>query len=389
MLLKIQVKAPNKIKIAFVLGKFYMHTENILMFGGRGSGKSSVLAAILDQAVSMTADSVLSIKLDRESAEPVLGSLQTIQSVCRKQDSKSFSIETPGTANREEYSFDLGLSSVGAATVLRLTFIDTAGEWMANGMEKLNNYFSESRAAILAIDAVELMQGDDVLPSNFKLHRNLPPQTRQLVAEWIATQGHTIPRLLCIVPIKTETYLRERPEVDTIKGATKLTTRIRERYDQTFQELKKNKGWTAVVITPVQTVGNIIFDKYVTNTSGKYPLELWRNIKGVETPFQKPTGYEPVDCEQPLRHILNFFLVQKVNANREAMRALKKHTWTRLFFQAVGREDWYENYVETLIYFKDIFGENRDFIDAVAAFSEKIKTTQPFEIVQGEHLLRS
>jgi hypothetical protein len=358
-----------------------MTTEKILMLGGAGSGKSSVLAAVYDQAVALTDGIDLSLTLDRESARPLLKKLHIIKTRCDQEIQGPFEITGIGDSDVSEYTVEVGRRLQDP--ILRLTFIDTKGGWLAEDPSKLQGLLAQCRAAILSVDAVELCEGAAHVPADPGICRNLPLHTRELLENWLKVRPAS-PRLLCIVPIKTETYLRQRGGFNETIGGQGLVKRIERDYKQAFASLQADRQWTAVVLTPVQTVGNLIFHSYAPGTNGDYPTERWQQIVGLETPYQRPTGYSPLDCDQPLRHILNFFLVQYINATNASR---KKGFLEKLLEEsaiAFGFEEAYRAIVDTFV---DVFGQNRELVAAVMKFTEGVKRTSPFKVIQGNHLL--
>lgn len=358
-----------------------MKTEKILMLGGMGSGKSSVLAAIYDQAVSLTAGFDLSLTLDRASAKSLLNKLYMVKSDADREIEGPFEMRGVGNAEVQEYSIEIGRKM--QEPVLQLTFLDTRGGWMADDPGLLQDLLSQCRAAILAIDAVELCLGRNHVPRDPSLCRNLPDHTRELIVKWLASNP-AMPKLLCITPIKTETFLRSRPNFNAADGGRILLERISSEYSRTLESLRADPQRTAVVLTPVQTVGNVVFDSYVGSQNGHYPTELWRQITGDETPHQKPSGYAPLDCDQPLRHILNFFITQHVNA---ANLSRRKGFWERLLEGVAEMYDLQDVYQSVAQSFLDTFGANSDLVRAVEKFAAGVKRDTPFQILQGKHLL--
>jgi hypothetical protein len=370
------------------------------MFGGRGAGKSSVLAAVFDQAEKLGAESRLHFDLDSASYGPINNRVRGLKDCFKITEEDP--VEISGISNPlsiEEYTFHVRRQ--GTKDQINLTFIDTSGEMMDKheGVERLHSAFSECQAAILAIDAVELMNEPDLIKQKIQDRRNNPFLVDRFVKRWINTDVGK-QRLLCIVPAKTETYLRQRDtgvsskakqkEEERLKfEQEKLLRRVEQEYKDTLSFLKKKvSDKIAVVITPVQTAGNVIFEKYDFNPKPAYPLELWRRIKGTRSAQQDSQGYSPLYCDQPLRHILNFSLLQQIRA-AEAEAEKKQSDMYKTIVEMIKffNPDAAEVIKMIRATFGDLFGQHRDMALSVLSFTGGRKVNPPFKIVQGEQLI--
>lgn len=364
-----------------------MKTAEILMLGGINSGKSSVLAAIYDQAASIAEGLDLKIAIDDASAYPLIQNLMAIKSAFHKEDEIVEMDRFPNPREKAiEYIFNIGkpLSPPDQS----LKFIDISGEDVLTNSAFVSK-FLRCRTAILAVDTVELMKGGETtLPLDKK--RNIPEMIYHYVQKWIE-HAPNLPRLLVIVPIKTETWLREtetNTKEDIEANIEIIKSKIDLEYKKVFDLLKIYERNTAIVVSPVQTVGNLIFNSYKPN-NGKYPIETWKKITGVKTKSQTPNYYSPVDCDQPLRYILNFYLIQAIAASRKLNKSdFEKfmEKFTKVIDSILGTElqKYYESIRET---FLDIFGDDRHLAMAIAKFASDIKVDSPFEIVQGKEFL--
>jgi len=106
------------------------------------------------------------------------------------------------------------------------------------------------------------------------------------------------PRLIILAPIKCEKYIHN--------NSTDLIDNIKREYKRLL-DLFNSEGLMdkiTVVITPVQTTGNIVLGK----------VEVVKDTKDRNVPqfyFTKNNScavYAPKDSEQPLRYLLRFFL---------------------------------------------------------------------------------
>lgn len=366
-----------------------MKTADILMLGGIGSGKSSVLAAIYDQASVLATGIDLKIALDNSTAVPLIQNLMAIKGAFESPDEVVEIDRFPNAQGKViEYIFNIG--RLHSQPDQRLRFNDIAGEDYFKNPSLVESLLSKSRAAILAVDVVELMNGSTTsIPLGKK--RNLPDITFHHIQKWIEVSPD-VPRLLVIVPIKTETWIREQNELSdaTIRlNEREINSKIKTLYKTSLDLLAKDSDKSAVVITPVQTVGNLVFNNYVADTPN-YPIEKWRKINGRSNHRQSTNGYSPINCDQPLRFILNFYLIQAILANR-----MQNKSWWDDFLESVvagvdelfgsNLKKHYENIKNT---FLDIVGGDSHLAHAIAKFSADINTDFPFEVLQGNNLLQ-
>jgi hypothetical protein len=137
----------------------------------------------------------------------------------------------------------------------------------------------------------------------------MPENVEALVQDWIASNPE-MPRILCIVPVKTETDL-----YDPLTGRKKQIA-IREIINRTMKEfettitLLEQTNNAVIVVAPVETCGCLSLDPSwppETLSGCDYPAEQWGRIINSATP-PNPKTYSPVDCELPLVFLLNFFL---------------------------------------------------------------------------------
>ena len=120
---------------------------------------------------------------------------------------------------------------------------------------------------------------------------------------------------------------------------------MQESYRTWFDHLAcdRLKEHTAVAITPIQTLGNVLF-QYAEPDGANPPVFVF----GKKDPR---AGYEPKDADQLLRYLLSFFFEKY---RREAS------IWTRTLALFWGSE----------------------FLDAAEKFGRDKKRTTPFRVVQ-------
>lgn len=192
--------------------------------------------------------------------------------------------------------------------------------------------FIESNVIVIAIDAPALMEGrlrEGV--GEFHTFANMPDRIREVIATSDARmtedlqEGQKIKsKLILFVPLKCEKYYHAG-EMEQLKERVKLG------YRDSFDYLAGKDEYT-VAITPILTLGDIVFDHYDTTTDKK-GREMVRRF-GAEAPqgiAHMPNAMfrlrdascraiNPLYCEQPLLYIEGYIL----GLDRQLEKAKKK-----------------------------------------------------------------
>jgi hypothetical protein len=132
-----------------------------------------------------------------------------------------------------------------------------------------------------------------------------------------------------------------------------LVQRIKEEYKGLFELFSSDSLLSnlVVVITPVQTVGSVVFSRIETKNGE--PYFRFRKVG-------HDARYSPKDSEQPLRYLLRFLLKLHLTNNRN---------WGFLNF------------------IRDVFRMDNHLVNAIRELSIGCKSSGGFEILQGDHWL--
>jgi hypothetical protein len=317
-----------------------MHELQVLMLGHRYVGKTSLLAAMYDQFDSDIGNINLQLTPDEESELMLDSKIQQLKSWLTNL---KLSRGIEGTEDFCSYIF--GIGARGKKPSLQIRFWDYNGLFLSskNQLEnkgKVKQLLKDCTAAIIAIDAPALMEKKGV----WNDFLNKPGNITNLFKT--AYTDLDSPRLVIFSPVRCEKYMQD------YKSELELLSRIQEEYrgllDLFASEALKDK--VAVVVTPVQTVGTVIFSRL--EVKDEEPYFHFRKVGG-------DARYAPKDSEQPLRYLLRFLL--KLH--------LMNRSWG--FFDFV--RDW--------------FGRDDHLIDAVRKLSADCKSGGAFAILQGEQWL--
>ncbi len=297
----------------------------IIMVALRGMGKTSLLAAMHEEFKKTFDRANLDTWVEDNNT---LRAIEECKSVLKNIDAKLENKVTPTQPkdnpwNDQGFSFELGSSG---KKFMKLRFTDPSGEYFnSDATDEYKQYvkrqLNECDAVVIPIDATALMQKKTGKVNNTEIgtwheEKNSSQRITQLLKD--AYSNVTSPRLVILAPVKCETYTK------TPRDAESLLYHVKMGYSTLLDFFKSDSliGKVAVVITPVQTIGNVVFSYAKTDNDG------YTKFSYNKTPINAP--YEPKDGDQPLRYILlfliNVFLEKKkeiLQKEQENLKTLK------------------------------------------------------------------
>lgn len=277
----------------------------ILMVAPRGIGKTSLLAAMHEEFDKTFEQANLTTwTTDSKTLQAIEDCKQTLRQIDPRL--KTMVIPTPPRENPwkdKGFMFEIGS---GSKKFMKLRFTDPSGEYFEFGAtqqekEYVKQQLNECDAVVIPIDSTALMQKKNGKVNENEMgdwheEKNDPKRITTLLKDAYASL--TGPRLVILAPIKCETYMR------TPKDANDLLNHVKLGYRQLLEFFKSDDLFNkvAVVVTPVQTIGNVTFAYWTSDPEqpGFTKFEYYK------TPINAP--YAPQDGEQPLRYILRFLL---------------------------------------------------------------------------------
>jgi hypothetical protein len=321
----------------------------VSMLGPRAVGKTSLLAGMYDQLenVTRTAELQLSTEEARLAAEldDKVAQLQALFVTDDGFTPPSGELELDprrgirGTAAVTHFPFRLGRR--GREGTIRLDFVDYPGGWIEREGPQAHlgwivDLLRNSDVILVPVDAPALMEHE----GRWNRQRNRPEFIDELVSR--AFSDLDSPRLVIICPIRCERYMR------TAAGRRQLLARTQDAYRRLLDHLADGamRDLVAVVVTPVQTLGEVVLDRIMDD-----------EYVPVFCKTRRDAQYAPVDTDQPLRYVVRF-----------AIRAhLHERTSTR--WGAIWNE---------------LFGRERYLVEASQRFAAGCHTTAPFLVLQGD-----
>lgn len=273
-------------------------TIKVCMMGGKGAGKSSILASLYANANESLAGTKLYL-LPTESTTALLGNkLQELKSVFTYADQQE---EVPaGIAGDYEiniYSFVFGIKD--SNTKLNIEFRDFPGETIRDNPEMVCGFIKESNAVLIAIDTPHLMEEEGV----FCETRNRCQAITNFIKHYLS-DGVSAHKLFMLVPLKCEKYYHEgrMPEV---------CERVKVVYSELITSLRtEHKTEMACTITPILTLGEVVFKEFEKSTDGKVLVNKNKEDILPQSVIYKYKNsmakYSPKYCEQPLYYVLSY-----------------------------------------------------------------------------------
>jgi hypothetical protein len=325
-----------------------MSDLKITMLGPRGVGKTTLLTAMYDRFEATIGQTNLQLTPDAESAALLSEKLEQLKRLLVNPKVSGGIEATAAPADAWALPvFKFGLGKKAGQPSLYLQFHDYPGGYITTAASPeqrayVASLLRDSNVVVIAIDAPPLMEKSGLYDETF----NRPSQIKAMFAN--AYQNLDSRRLVLFAPVKCEKYTA------TPDSARTLTQRVKESYAHTFEFFNNEKlrSQVAAVITPVQTVGGVIFSQ-LQETDGN-PHFLYR-----KTSFN--AQYSPLNSEQPLRYLLSFLL--------------------KLHYDNQGAGFWG--------WLRWIFGLDEHLVEAAREFAKGCKKSDGFEVVQGTELLLS
>ena len=289
---------------------------NVMMFGGRRSGKTSIIAAMQDCVENVFRDEELglSISTPDDDTQKVLEdkAFELKQYYDSVNKGKPFTPDDNPTMSEQVYQFNIQLISK-PGTKLQINFTDYPGEWLDNSskFDQLKEIMKKSDIIMIAIDTPYLLEEAPTSESvgMYNEPKNFSSRIANMVKEYfVVEEDSDRKKMILFVPLKCE-YKYNLREI-TKDEMEHLNIKVKKAYDNllNFITTGANKDKYECAITPIFTLGNVKFARFDSDDNGyimgsnKYPsTPLYRFDEEAVEP-------QPEYCEQPLLYSLVFLL---------------------------------------------------------------------------------
>lgn len=301
-------------------------TINVLMCGGRRTGKTSIMSAMQRDMQSLFADgSIVLNMMDRSGELALYQRKQRRIFSTQNLDKLSYYDEMDATDQETNYPCKITLRG-DYQSPIELNFKDIPGEWFVKPEfeEKILELITQSQILVIAVDSPHLVEEDG------RFHDVYNRVTELTTAIIRSFQGNSLYRLILFVPLKCERY-RDNGLRGDKKDMHYLIEAVKSGYRELLTYLSNSqKNQCTVAISPCITMGGLEFLQFVAPADADGNLltdekdaplpavsinpetgKLDMNWLSEYTYLFNESGdhfYKPEDCAQPLLRILLFFV---------------------------------------------------------------------------------
>ena len=303
----------------------------VLMFGPRRCGKSSALAAMIDQfdEISQSADHEISIVPDADTKGLLANKSRGLKEIFLEHTDPDeiWIIDEDPSAVPYEYAFDLIIR--GSENQYRIIFKDFPGEWlMEPGRQReVESFLKKSQAVLIAVDTPHLLEDGGAYSSSF----NITEQVTNFLLNLDSEKEQA--RLLLFVPLKCEKYYHEG-RMEEVNG------QIKKQYETLLKSIESDeikRATYTIAITPILTLGGVVFHDFGRDEDGN--VDRITTISLSRSLFKRPKYayyklyeaapyYAPEFCSQPVLYLLNYIL-KNAEVLRQDQKAKKQEKQTK------------------------------------------------------------
>ena len=293
-------------------------TLKVSMMGPRGAGKTTILASIFSNSVEDFAPTRLYLR--GKANTPGVAILIQRKNELSDIFSRKGDIAGVTASNKKDViCFEIGIK--GGDPVVNIDIKDFPGEYLRSKEAEVYSYIEESDIILLAIDTTYLMEGDATL--------NEEMNKVELVTKFFNDNpGLVKNKLVLLVPLKCEKYFKEG-EIDEV------TAKVVRIYSQLLDFFKKSN--IACAVTPIQTLGDVVFDRFEENTREVGVSKIAKYKFASDNP-----SYRPMFCVQPLYYLLTYVADYNKWLKMQDSGSWLENLKRKLFNLLMSNEDFYQ-----------------------------------------------
>ena len=277
---------------------------SVCMMGARGVGKTSVLTSMFHDLNSVNESTALQLVTapdpgsDKNTTETlIIERYNELNEMFRSvgQSELVMNAGIAGDFEERDYYFRFGIK--GKSTRIDLHIKDFPGEFVKDRPEAVKTFIDESNAIIIAIDTPHMMEHNGAY---CEAKNRVSAITDFFIDSFSQLEDD---KLVLFVPLKCEKYYKEN-RMDEVCGA------VEREYARLIEFLSTGsvKHHTACAVTPILTVGDVVFKHFITDENGEVKVVGPDRLpaKAVYSFTSREAQYSPKYCEQPLCYLLTF-----------------------------------------------------------------------------------
>ncbi len=335
---------------------------NVMMFGGRRAGKTSILASMAKcfNDVIKGSDLVAGPNDDDTlfTLDEAYGNIRDIYR--RNITGKRFTPDETPSSEISEYKFYVRLRGKDADRIV-INFIDYPGEFLKNKdrYKDIVDYFRRSDVLLLAIDSPYLMEypGDNGV-GMYNEEKNFCWRINELFKEHYLEAEDA--KMICFVPLKCERYYHD-------DRMSELTGKVKTAYGDLISHAMSRETGIFMAVTPILTLGNMEFARFNEDDDGNVVMKDGLPSEPLYRLSREAKGPEPMFCEQPLIYTLAFLLkkAELVEKSRHDER-----NWFERLIQDIGVKFWnwpsYKDYKDSIRHLQERMNTREDGYEIIA-----------------------
>lgn len=339
----------------------------VLMMGGQRTGKTSMLAGLIETMTHGKVKDIIDVKNTTESkpaSSKLVKSIECLKWNLLNSYGKTYLIDEGKSGEFEEFMLEIGIPNTD--NKMSIQFSDVSGEYYDMGRthdEEIREKVREYDVFLIAIDTPNLMEA--INPDNRLCNEAINNSYNHVndiytfLSELDDKEGADA-KLVIFVPLKCEKWAKEG-KIDQV------VERVKAVYAPSLHALSQYTN-VEVDIMPIQTVGNIVFQEQAKAMSCVINETMQRkcaiinkktqvrfedgtvdNIDLTKHRFQEDSDsvirehsslvvpnswfttigkeYEPRNCDQLAFYILRFYLAKVLFAKEVEKLKEKKKNW--------------------------------------------------------------
>lgn len=284
---------------------------NICMMGPRAVGKTTVLTSIFHGADKAFGASALKFMPTDETMNIIGDGRKELDNIFQNYKGENDVPLSGIKANKSvtRFHFDLGLKGKNKSADVNL--VDFPGEFVdENHIEhhQVVEFIKKSHMILIAVDSVYLMEEK----GEYNEIRNRSKYMCEKICSLLKQIDKEERKLILFVPLKCEKYYVENRIND-------VTNEVIRQYSALIKDVQNNyKDRIGIAITPIQTLGGVVFDKFLRGSGGNFEFDEDGVTPKIQFKFYSQIAgqgpvYMPAFCVQPLYYLIAFAVSQYKN----------------------------------------------------------------------------